>query len=389
MILVVLVLASTSVGGVSGGALPSSKLSEEEIRMVGIGQIDRSDFMIQKPNLASSIAMDRRAIRVDLKKDEVSREVALVSGENEKREILFQAATEVEIESAKVADRFRENQNKWKSGWIESEEFVRDLMLISADARALRDLLSHIEKESDRVQQMEFGGRIMTLNEELIPFEGPVKQYLHQVVKGERDAGEVYIAVSERGLVLAAIRDGRYLREAHVWDQESLSRGMSLSEAISRTAEIYPVAYDSEINQQTGIMGKGRGYQVEIEFESGSIKAYLDGGTQNVFYEVQERKIGLIDPKVEVEFVEEGKRVVVWRSFVGGPAKIEITDKDTGESASAMVSMGNREKLIAKNGGWVLSPRDGVNTVVKIEGQSIDIQIDPIPMNEVENIKQD
>ena len=121
MILVVLVLASTSVGGVSGGALPSSKLSEEEIRMVGIGQIDRSDFMIQKPNLASSIAMDRRAIRVDLKKDEVSREVALVSGENEKREILFQAATEVEIESAKVADRFRENQNKWKSGWIESD----------------------------------------------------------------------------------------------------------------------------------------------------------------------------------------------------------------------------------------------------------------------------
>ena len=47
VIVIVLVLASIAVGGVSGETSSSVELSEEEIRMVSIGHIDRSDFVVQ------------------------------------------------------------------------------------------------------------------------------------------------------------------------------------------------------------------------------------------------------------------------------------------------------------------------------------------------------
>ena len=386
VIVIVLVLASITVGGVSGETSSGIGLSEEEIRMVSIGHADRSDFVVQTPNLANSISIDRKIISSEFSKYIVSEGISLANEDDGKREILFQAATEVEIESAEIIGRFREIQDRWKSGWIGSDEFTRELILISTEAEALGDLLDHIEKEAENVPQMELRGRIMMLKEELIPFEGPVRDHLIDVTRGESQIGSIYIAASERGMVLATIKNGKYLREAYVWDQESLSGGISLDEAISRTATLYPIAYNSEVSQQTGIMGKGRGYQIEIGFESGSLTSYLDGGTRNVFYEIQERKLGVMKSKSKVEFKEDGIKVVVERGFVGGPLKVEVYDDNTGSIAPAMMLIGtSREEKINRGGTWILAPDKSAKIVVEMNGKVTEIQIYPIPMNEVEN----
>ena len=386
VIVIVLVLASITVGGVSGETSSGIGLSEEEIRMVSIGHADRSDFVVQTPNLANSISIDRKIISSEFSKYIVSEGISLADGDDGKREILFQAATEVEIESAEIIGRFREIQDRWKSGWIGSDEFTRELILISTEAEALGDLLDHIEKEAENVPQMELRGRIMMLKEELIPFEGPVRDHLIDVTRGESQIGSIYIAASERGMVLATIKNGKYLREAYVWDQESLSGGISLDEAISRTATLYPIAYNSEVSQQTGIMGKGRGYQIEIGFESGSLTSYLDGGTRNVFYEIQERKLGVVEPKSKVEFRGDGTKVVIGRGFVGGPLKVEVYDDNTGNTAPARMIIGtSREEKINRGGTWILSPNENAKIVVEMNGKITEMQIYPIPMNEVEN----
>ena len=158
IVVIVLVLASISVGGVSGETSSGIELSEEEIRMVGIGQIDRSDFVVQTPNLATSISMDRKIILGELNKYILEERISSAGGEDEKREILFQAATDVEIESVDTTDRFVEIQERWKSGWIGSEEFTRELMLISTDSKVLGGLLDLIEEESEMVSQIELRG---------------------------------------------------------------------------------------------------------------------------------------------------------------------------------------------------------------------------------------
>jgi len=386
VIVIVLVLASITVGGVSGETSSGIGLSEDGIRMVSIGHADRSDFVVQTPNLANSISIDRKIISSEFSKYIVSEGISLANGDEGKREILFQAATEVEIESAEIIGRFREIQDRWKSGWIGSDEFTRELILISTEAEALGDLLDHIEKEAENVPQMELRGRIMMLKEELIPFEGPVRGHLIDVTRGESQIGSIYIAASERGMVLATIKNGKYLREAYVWDQESLSGGISLDEAISRTATLYPIAYNPEVSQQTGIMGKGRGYQIEIGFESGSLTSYLDGGTRNVFYEIQERKLGVVESKSKVEFRGDGTKVVIERGFVGGPLKVEVYDDSTGNTAPAMMLIGtSREEKINRGGTWILAPNENVKIVVETNGKITEMQIYPIPMNEVEN----
>ncbi len=385
VIVIVLVLASIAVGGVSGETSSGIELSEEEIRMVGIGHVDRSDFVVQTPNLANSISIDRKIVSSEFSKYIVSEGISLANEDEEKREILFQAATEVEIESAEIIGRFREIQNRWKSGWIGSDEFTRELILISTEAEVLVDLLDYIEKEAENVPQMELRGRIRMLKEKLIPFEGPVRDHLIDVTRGESQIGSIYIAVSERGMVLATIKNGKYLREAYVWDQESSSGGISLDEAISRTATLYPIAYGPEVSQQTGIMSKGRGYQIKIGFESGSLTSYLDGGTRNVFYEIQERKLGVVEPGSKIKFIEDGTKVVIGRSFVGGPLKVEVYDENTGGTAPAMMLIGtSREEKINRGGTWILAPKENTKMVVEMNGEVVEIQIYPTSMNEVE-----
>jgi len=385
VIVIVLVLASIAVGGVSGETSSGIELSEEDIRMVGIGHVDRSDFVVQTPNLANSIFIDRKIISSEFSKYIISEGISLANGGEEKREILFQAATEVEIESAEIIGRFREIQDRWKSGWIGSDEFVRELILISTEAEVLVDLLDYIEKEAENVPQMELRGRIRMLKEKLIPFEGPVRDHLIDVTKGESQIGSIYIAASQGGMVLATIKNGKYLREAYVWDQESSSGGISLDEAISRTATLYPIAYDPEVSQQTGIMGKGRGYQIEIGFESGSLTSYLDGGTRNVFYEIQERKLGIVESESKIEFIGDSTKVVIGRSFVGGPLKVEVYDENTGGTAPAMMLIGtSREEKISRGGTWILAPKENTKIVVEMNGEVTEIQIYPISMNEVE-----
>tara|TARA_Y100001970_G_scaffold281590_1_gene392704 strand:+ start:4624 stop:5892 length:1269 start_codon:yes stop_codon:yes gene_type:complete len=392
IVVIVLVLASISVGGVSGETSSGIELSEEEIRMVSIGQIDRSDFVVQTPNLATSISMDRKIILGELNKYILEERISSASGEDEKREILFQAATDVEIESADITDRFVEIRERWKSGWIGSEEFTRELMLISTDSKVLGGLLDHIEEESEMVSQMELRGRIMMLKEELIPFEGPVKKNLIDVARGEREVGNVYIAASKSGVVLATIEGSTYWREAYVWDQESLLGGISLDEAITRTASLYPIAYNPEVSRQTGIMGKGRGYQIEIGFDSGSLIAYLDGGTKNVFYEIQERKLGITglgarDSRTIGSLDGGTMKVAVARSFVGGPLKVEVYDIDTGNSIASKMLIGtSREEEINRGGTWILAPPENTKIVFQREdGEVLEIQILPIPINEVKN----
>ena len=169
VIVIVLVLASIAVGGVSGETSSGIELSEEDIRMVSIGHVDRSDFVVQTPNLANSISIDRKIVSSEFSKYIVSEGISLADGDDEKREILFQAATEVEIESVEIIGRFREIQDRWKSGWIGSDEFTRELILISTEAEVLVDLLDYIEKEAENVPQMELRGRIRMLKEKLIP----------------------------------------------------------------------------------------------------------------------------------------------------------------------------------------------------------------------------
>ncbi len=385
VIVIVLVLASIAVGGVSGETSSGIELSEEDIRMVGIGHVDRSDFVVQTPNLANSIFIDKKIISSEFSKYIISEGISLANGDEEKREILFQAATEVEIESAEIIGRFREIQDRWKSGWIGSDEFIRELILISTEAEVLVDLLDYIEKEAENVPQMELRGRIRMLKEKLIPFEGPVRDHLIDVTRGGSQIGSIYIAASQRGMVLATIKNGKYLREAYVWDQESSSGGISLDEAISRTATLYPIAYGPEVSQQTGIMGKGRGYQIEIGFESGSLTSYLDGGTRNVFYEIQERKLWIVESESKVEFIGDSTKVVIGRSFVGGPLKVEVYDENTGGTAPAMMLIGtSRKEKINRGGTWILAPKENTKIVVEMNGEVTEIQIYPISMNEVE-----
>ena len=118
VIVIVLVLASITVGGVSGETSSGIGLSEEGIRMVSIGHADRSDFVVQTPNLANSISIDRKIISSEFSKYIVSEGISLADGDDGKREILFQAATEVEIESAEIIGRFREIQDRWKVGGL-------------------------------------------------------------------------------------------------------------------------------------------------------------------------------------------------------------------------------------------------------------------------------
>ncbi len=384
--LIVLLLASFMVGGVSGESDSNEELSDANIRILGIGTSEKSEFVVQKLDLMVSIELNRKIMEGDFDQYKISNGVIEASDRESKREVLFQRVTEIEIESIDLIDEFKQVRLKWNDGLIGTDQLYRELILISTKSDVLKSALDHVENETDGISQIGLSGKIRSIEEGLIPLTGPIRTHMISMASGESKSEEICVNSSSNGLSLSIIKGTQYIREAYRGDQQSVLGvgGISLDEASERTAELYPTAYDPRMSQQTGIMGEGRGYRIEIGFKSGSLTSYLDGETQNVFYEIQERKLGALTPGLIMEVDGGDTSIIVERGFEGGPMKVIVYDEITQKTVPAEFRIGeDRVVNINRGGKWIIAPVEISEAKIIRDGREIVFEIYPTAQKKV------
>ena len=251
-------------------------------------------------------------------------------------------------------------RTEYADGSAGPSEFVHESAHIQARAVRLDDRLSRLEGLAERYGNATHRAKIDRLEERLIGHAGPVRRRALAAIAGRRASIDLYAAGSDAGVVFATIAGSMHVRDAYRADRKSYAPdGISVGEADQRlTDELYAVAFGfSGRFSIAPINGDNTTYRFEKSLPFGSLLAYLDSGTEEVFHEVQRRDLEALDQPASVITVENGTRLIVNRSYTGGPLRIATRDADGGAATESTIRVGDRRLETGADGEvWTLMP---------------------------------
>lgn len=346
--------------GVPASEPAATATSLEDVAILTLNGSSRSSFATESMDVATAIAVQHDAATARLDRYALAERFANTDSTEARKTLLFESATAVEIRVASLRDDERSLRAAYMARDIDTETFVQRLARLHARVSGLRAALAGVQAHADEIPEFSIRGRVRLLDAALFGFEGPVRARALVAMRGEAQPTRLFVTVSETGVVLSTIEDGRFVREAYRADHrdtEAVS-GMSVNEAAALAEQLYPVAYNATTSIRTGIIGLSGGlYRLDIELRQGVVTSYLDGATRSIFFEVQERRLDLLDPRPAAIGVENDTRLVVNRSYAGGPLRVTVTAAETGEPLpSTIVVKGSRFVTGSDGSLWTLAP---------------------------------
>lgn len=306
-----------------------------------------------------------------------------------RRAALRTAADDVAARVDAVVDRAERARERYVAGESSTRTYLRELAVISATARRLDGQVGALSELDQATEGSPLAdGRLATMRSRLLSRYGPVRALVRDAMTGEVGPTRVSVAAGEEGLVVAAVASdsGQYLREAvvHTAHDPAAPDGDDQPSAriIPRVRELYPWAYDADpalsINQ---ILPDAGVYRVQLPYGHGTLEAYLDGGTDEVYYEVQRKDLATLPTHGPQQTTENGVVLAVNRTQPGGPLAVRLRDPLTGDAVDAPVSVGGAS--VGRTGPdgtlWTVTPPSQFEVTARVDGENVSLSLTPSP----------
>lgn len=354
-----------------------------DVEMLGLTDPARSDVTSQGIDVSTALAAERSATEAEIDRRALQITFERTTGDQARRELLFEAATDVEIAISELGAERRTVRQRYVNETISTDRYVRSRVLTGERAAQLRTDLEAIEMLAGQVSGLSMRSRVESLRVALTGSGGPVTDRVGGAIRGTADPTTVYTAVSSDGRVLSTVAGGQYVREAYrtdLWTPDSTGN-IGIDQAAERMAELYPVAFgfNSSRNQGRGIATHGAGtYEITIQIREGTIVTYLDADTGNVFHEVQRFDLVAIDPAAPVVGVDNGTRLVVNRTHDGGPLRIAAYDNATDATIDARVLVGETWYRTGSDGTvWAVAPTGPTRITAVGDSGNVSVTMNP------------
>ena len=297
-----------------------------------------------------------------------------------RRQRVLEAVGELETGVETLQTAQREAVAAYAAGDVTARGLLIRLARVDARARALdarRARLAAVATESEALTEAD-EDRISAVRVVLDTFHGPVRAHVVSVLRGEASPTRFYVAAGPDSVVLSMIRDDRYVREVFRGDLRSVDGGeVGIEGATVAFRDAYPVVYDTLLNNTTDVSGQAGTFRVQLRHSRGALVAYVDGDSGHVFREVQTRPLPTFGRNDSVTSTRDGFRLLVNRTYAGGPMRVSVVDADTGAPANFTITMGppqGESTTVGATGSdgtlWTLAPT-GQFTVVAIDGTTV------------------
>jgi len=211
-----------------------------------------------------------------------------------------------EIESREQALDERQDRAiaRYARGEISAAAFLWTRRVVNAEESELLETLDRVSATPDTAPEYSLNesttARLRSVEGELQTLTGPIGA---QLQSGDAADHTLYIEVGDASYMLATVTDDEYVRETRLDDARDASAyDRFLNTAINdgdpetdrldiadeRAADLYPWLYERQRPSFT-FYGASGIYELTADHPNGYLRAYLDGGTTDVFYEEQFR----------------------------------------------------------------------------------------------------
>jgi len=336
--------------------------------------------------LGNSLAMDYDESRTDLAVETLDQRLSTAETDERRKQILNRYRYQIENRIISLKAEERRVTNEFSNGTMSEREYLTTLGHIDAEAGEIRTLVDAIESRSEDVSRFDLQTDVSMLNGNLVSLEGPVRDRIGRTVRGETSPLRVYVSTSDSGIVLSAIFGDVFVREAVRLDHrnQDTSSKLSLIEAQNVVLDRYSWASQNMDSDGTNTYGFGSTnvYFVSVSHQHGDVVAYVDGGTQQVFNEIQHKQLfgeNSLPPGPTVNESAENLTLGVSRTYSGGPLRVKLTNA-TGEPVQGDISIdGEPIGRTTQNGVlWTLGPTEEFRVSATYDGRTVNVTTTPM-----------
>lgn len=317
--------------------------AENTTNRLSLEGASRSEYTDVSPNLGATIASTDDELRIDhAQYVTIDRSFDEASAE-ERRALLEDAYDQLEAQSTALETREQRAVRAHANGTVSTAQLLQTLLRNHEEAAVLSERFGTLEARSDRVPDVSLP--IEDEQDKLEMHRTEIRSQLASAVSGHGNTGDSdYIAVetSENGFVLSTL-DERYVREAVRFDNRNASgqsRFDDILDAYDHAGTLYPWAYETvqspSFNEYTTVQL----YLIDNNHDQGHLEAYLDGATGKIYREVQVLNYDTLPEEASSKTsVKNGSTLSITETKGNGPAKVVVTDSETGEPKSATITI--------------------------------------------------
>jgi hypothetical protein len=261
----------------------------------------------------------------------------------------------------------------YNNGELSTEGLLRELAIIAEKATQLRTYVGEVGSVSGSA-----GRRVSYLQAEFATLLGPVRTRIQAALRGNSSYPQRYfVQTSARGVVLATIDDGTYVREVYLAGARTApnSTGLSSSEARNLAEEkLYPVAANWSGSR---FYTSGRSYRVLFENAYNNIKIYIDKSSGKVFHEKQVITTENENTADGPENVNGQYALSTRVTHPGGYMYVRLTTSKNGTERNGTISIGNKTIGVTGEDGelLLLQPYKPTTITASVHGETVSVTV--------------
>jgi hypothetical protein len=340
------------------------------------GETSRSEVSRQSVDLGQAVDFGVNATSMRLETDSTVERISSVEQPDQRQRLLLGALNRIEQQAITLSGDQRSAIEAYSDGRITARTLLVRLASVGARANALEERRTRLNELAEETEGFSYSSqRVESLRRELATLTGPVRTHAIRTIRGDVPPGRFYVATAPESVVLSTISERTYVREVYRGDLRNQDENrLSPQDAVNTTARSYPEIWQRKSDYT--VLGAGDNYLVRVPYGTGSLSAFVDSGSGDVFKEYQRRSLNRSIVNETRSKTQNGLELTVSRSYPGSPLYVNLTDADTGDPVEANVTIGpaeNDSTLIGRTDAdgelWTVAP-DYRFTIFAIKGNS-------------------
>lgn len=356
------------------------------------GTSNRTNFTTPTPN--ASAALSIRGTRLDRQLNTERTEVKLATlGSDSKRQAYIRRAlTEVEIRTSELRAEEQEAFRLHSAGRLSTRALVIRLARIDTAAERLSENATRLGRAATEVEGLHVQTRVGALRLELRTLQGPVREHVGAVLRGDASPTRLFTTTTSDGIVLTTIIGGTYVREVYDGSRRTVTSNqkITIEEVRSLMNDRYPLLM-SRGQFSSSSFRDSNTFVTNVPYRRGHLTAFVDKNEPGrVFKEEQRLRLNRTPTTEPANRSRVGLRISVYPSYPGGPMLVTVRSTRTNAPIRADVSLisppqSNTDPVYVgstnRTGAlWTLTPRENFTVqAIKVGTQSVvDVRVRPL-----------
>ncbi|MFC6731027.1 MULTISPECIES: hypothetical protein [unclassified Haladaptatus] len=343
------------------------------------GNVERTGYGIASLDVAATLSAQNDGLHARLNSLTLEERLATAGSEEERQIIIQSEADQLTAEVNALEKRKLDALSAYNSGDLTSDQLLRELATIWMVATALEDRVDTVESAADDITRSRIAKGISLARASLLELQGPIREHSALVVEGRATPRTVYLETSDSAIVLVTIAGDEYVREVSVPSARNPTApdqyDGDLDKVESRAEELHPWALENSRSRNYGSpeLGFVGIYPFQFPHSQGILQSYLDGGTGEIFYEIQHKDLDEVPTNAPQTTTNDSLTLTVETTHGSGPMNLTLVDADTGDPVDGTISINGQQVATTGEDGtvWVIQPRDRGTVIASANGRSV------------------